>query len=38
MANYKQLETKARTWATGHVVAAVAIGIAIGFVLGLILT
>jgi hypothetical protein len=37
MANFNQIETNAKVWATGHLVAAAAIALAVGFILGVIL-
>jgi ElaB/YqjD/DUF883 family membrane-anchored ribosome-binding protein len=37
MARIQQIETKAKAWATRHVVAAVIIGAAVGLVLGLLI-
>jgi hypothetical protein len=38
MPNVKSYETKAKTWATGHIVAAAIICLAVGFALGALLT
>lgn len=37
MANFKQYETQARTWATAHLVAAVAIAAVVGLISGAVL-
>ena len=38
MTNFKQIETNARTWATGHIILAAIVCLVLGFALGALLT
>lgn len=37
MTNYRQIETKARTWATAHLVTAAVLAFAVGWVVGVLM-